>query len=55
VTEQIGGRQRGTRLRCRIACTWFFRRVRWRTICARRETCRRNAAVSSSATHTPGR
>ena len=30
--------QRGIRLRCRIACTWFFRRVRWRTRCARRST-----------------
>jgi hypothetical protein len=29
--------------------------VRWRTMCARRATCRRSAAVSSSATHTPGR
>ena len=27
--------QRGIRLRCRIACTWFFNRVRRRTMCAR--------------------
>ena len=36
--------QRGTRLRCRIAWTWFFSRVRWRTICARRATWRRAPA-----------
>ncbi len=38
--------QRGTRLRCRIACTWFFNRVRCRTMCARRATCRRSACVA---------
>ena len=27
------------RLRCRIACTWFFSRVRCRTMWARRATC----------------
>jgi hypothetical protein len=37
-------------LRCITACTWFFSRVRCRTMCARRATCRRRAWVSSSAT-----
>ena len=48
-------RQRGTRFRCKIACTWFFNRVRWRTMCARRSTWRRNAAVAGSGRHTAGR
>jgi hypothetical protein len=39
----------------RMACTWFFSRVRWRTMFARLATCRRNACVASSATHTDGR
>ena len=47
--------QRGIRLRCKIACTWFFNRVRWRTMCARRSTWRRNAAVAGSGRHTAGR
>ena len=46
---------RGTRLRVRIAWTWFFRRVRWRTMWARRSTCRRSALVAASGIHTAGR
>ena len=34
---------------------WFLSLVRCRTTFARRATCRRNACVSSSATHTDGR
>ena len=47
--------QRGTRLRAKIACTWFFSRVRCRTICARCSTCRRSALVAASGIHTGGR
>ena len=53
--ELAAAGQRGIRLRCKIACTWFFNRVRWRTTCARRSTCRRNAAVAGSGRHTAGR
>jgi hypothetical protein len=47
--------RRTTRFRCRIAWTWFFNRVRCRTMCPRRCTCRRSAAVCSSGIHTAGR
>jgi hypothetical protein len=43
------------RLRCRIDCTWFFSRVRCRTMWARRTTWRRSAKVASSGSHTDGR
>ena len=45
----------GARLRAKIAWTWFLILVRCRTRCARRVTCRRNARVRSSGSHTGGR
>ena len=45
----------GARLRASTAWTWFFRRVRCRTRCARRDTMRRSILVRSSASHTGGR
>jgi hypothetical protein len=42
-------------LRIRIACTWFFSRVRCRTSCARREIRLRSTRVRSSGDHTSGR
>jgi hypothetical protein len=42
-------------LRIRIACTWFFSRVRCRTSCARREIRRRKTRVCSSGVQTSGR
>jgi len=46
----MGGR--GSRLRISTACTWFFSRVRCLTNWRRRESSRRNAAVSPSGAHT---
>jgi hypothetical protein len=46
---------RGRRLRWRMAWTWFFSLVRWRTMWARRATWRRRAWVPLSGIHTNGR
>jgi hypothetical protein len=43
------------RLRTRVACTWFFARVRCRTSCARAEIRRRKIRVCSSGNQTAGR
>ena len=53
--KRSAAEQRDSRLRCRMACTWFLRRVRSRTIELRRETSRRSASRSSSGRQMPGR
>ncbi len=53
--EQVRHWRVGARLRARIAWTWFLIRVRWRTRCARRITCRRSPRVRSSGSQTDGR
>jgi hypothetical protein len=39
----------------KVACTWFFARVRCRTSCARAEIRRRRIRVCSSGSQTEGR
>jgi hypothetical protein len=36
VSKGLMRRRRGIKLRCKIACSWFFNRVRCRTRCAAR-------------------
>jgi hypothetical protein len=44
----------GARFRAKVACTWFVRRVRWRTRCVRRATSRRSIRAWSSGSTTGG-
>jgi hypothetical protein len=53
--EQVRGRAARHQVAAKIACTWFFSRVRCRTICARCSTCRHSALVAASGIHTGGR
>lgn len=45
----------GTRLRAKMACTWFFNRVRCLTRWVRRAIWRRSIRVRSSGSHAAGR